>query len=143
MAYEFLPELATADIVFRATGSSLEQCFCDSVEALLAVMVNNPEQVQSTQEQQVRLQAPELDLLLFDLLQECVYLKDVKRLLLHCRAVTIEQRDQLWHATARLAGEPLDPKRHQQRADVKGVTLHQFSLKQIGGSWQAQVILDI
>lgn len=38
---------------------------------------------------------------------------------------------------------PLDPDRHQQRVDVKAVTLHQFHLEKTNGGWIAQVILDI
>jgi SHS2 domain-containing protein len=44
---------------------------------------------------------------------------------------------------AKIAGEHLDDARHQQRADVKAVTLHGFSVKKQDGGWKAKVLLDI
>ncbi len=40
-------------------------------------------------------------------------------------------------------GEWLELKRHQQRVDVKAVTLHCFQLVETNGEWLAVVILDI
>jgi len=44
---------------------------------------------------------------------------------------------------AKVAGERLDDTRHQQRADVKAVTLHGFSVEKFEGGWKARVLLDI
>jgi SHS2 domain-containing protein len=44
---------------------------------------------------------------------------------------------------ATVAGEQLAAARHQQRADVKAVTLHGFSVKEHNGGWKAKVLLDI
>jgi SHS2 domain-containing protein len=33
--------------------------------------------------------------------------------------------------------------RHHQRADVKAVTLHDFSVERMEGGWKAKVLLDI
>jgi len=44
---------------------------------------------------------------------------------------------------AKVAGERLDDARHQQRADVKAVTLHGFSVEKDDGNWKAKVLLDI
>ena len=40
-------------------------------------------------------------------------------------------------------GEKLDPDRHEQRADVKAVTLHRFQVEKTNGGWKATTILDI
>jgi SHS2 domain-containing protein len=37
----------------------------------------------------------------------------------------------------------LDAGRHQQRADVKAVTLHDFRVEKTEGGWKAVAILDI
>jgi SHS2 domain-containing protein len=44
---------------------------------------------------------------------------------------------------AKVAGEQLDDTRHQQRADVKAVTLHGFSVLKCDRGWKAKVLLDI
>ena len=85
----------------------------------------------------------ELDMLLFDLLQELIFLKDAERLLLRIREVQIDKRDDIYFLKATAEGEPLDAERHQQRADVKAVTLHDFFVEQTEGGWKARVLLDI
>jgi len=37
----------------------------------------------------------------------------------------------------------LDSEKHNQRVDVKAVTLHQFQLEPTPNGWRAMVILDI
>jgi SHS2 domain-containing protein len=37
----------------------------------------------------------------------------------------------------------LDDARHHQRADVKAVTLHGFSVRKRDDGWKAKVLLDI
>jgi len=44
---------------------------------------------------------------------------------------------------AETAGEVLDAARHHQRADVKAVTLHGFSVEKKNDGWKTRVLLDI
>jgi SHS2 domain-containing protein len=82
-------------------------------------------------------------MLLFDLLQELIFLKDAERLLLRMRQLEIEEKDEELFLHGIAEGEPLDAERHHQRADVKAVTLHDFSVEQTEGGWKARVLLDI
>jgi SHS2 domain-containing protein len=144
MPYRFIPEEATADVAFEATGRSLEEVFQAAAAATLAVMVDNPEAVGEQERRSINLEAMVLDLLLFDLLQQLVYYKDADRLLLRIVCVEIEQIDnKKWRLTASAAGDRIDPERHHLGADVKAVTLHEFSLEHSDKEWRAHVILDI
>ena len=82
-------------------------------------------------------------MLLFDLLQELIFLKDAERLLLRIRERQMAERDELYFLKAMVEGEPLNPERHHQREDVKAVTLHDFSVERTDGGWKARVLLDI
>jgi SHS2 domain-containing protein len=82
-------------------------------------------------------------MLLFDFLQELIYFKDAKRLLLRAHETQIDQKGEAYFLKAKVAGERLDDTRHQQRADVKAVTLHGFSVQKDDGGWRARVLLDI
>ena len=62
---------------------------------------------------------------------------------LRVRDARIEERDEKYFLKAETAGEPLDAARHHQRADVKAVTLHDFSVEKEDGGWKARVLLDI
>ncbi|HEY9894551.1 MAG TPA: archease, partial [Candidatus Sericytochromatia bacterium] len=69
--------------------------------------------------------------------------KDSELLLLRAQQVEIEEKESVYYLTAVTQGERLDRDRHQQRVDVKAVTLHRFQLERTNEGWQALVILDI
>ena len=143
MPYEYLEEIGTADIAFEATGRDLAELFSDAADATTNVMIDNIEAIQPRETRQIELSNDKLDMLLFDLLQELIFLKDAERLLLRIREAQIDKRDEIYFVKATAEGEPLDAERHHQRADVKAVTLHDFSVEQIDGGWKARVLLDI
>ena len=143
MPYHYLEEIGTADIAFEATGRDLPELFRDAADATTNVMIDNLEAIQPRQTRQIELLKDKLDMLLFDLLQELIFLKDAKRLLLRMKEVQITERDENYFMKATAEGEPLDAERHHQRADVKAVTLHDFSVEQTEEGWKARVLLDI
>ena len=143
VGYRYLEDFATADIAFEATGESVEQVFVAAAEATMNVMIEELRSIEARVEKRIELKNPELDMLLFDLLQELVYYKDAEQLLLRVKEITITAGDGTYLLRARAAGEKLDPERHEQRVDVKAVTLHQFRLQKTDGLWRALVILDI
>ena len=143
MSYHYLEEIGTADIAFEATGRDLPELFRDAADATMNVMIDNINAIQPAETRQIELSNDKLDMLLFDFLQELIFLKDAERLLLRMREVQIGQRDEDYFAKATAAGELLDAERHHQRADVKAVTLHDFSVEQTDDGWKARVLLDI
>ena len=143
MPYEFLEDIATADIAFSAWGKDLEETFIAASDATMNVMVEDLDSIQPLEKREVRLQNEALDMLLFDLLQELVYYKDSEKLMLRIHQIKIKRDDGLHVLEAIALGEKLDPNRHQTRADVKAVTLHRFELVETDQGWKAAVILDI
>jgi SHS2 domain-containing protein len=143
MPYEFLDEVATADIAFCAWGETLEQTFVAAATAVVQVMVENLDAIRPCQERCITVEHEALDLLLFNFLQEPVYYKDAEQLLLVVTQVEIARHEGCYRLTATARGERLDPARHHLRVDVKAVTLHRFRLQQSERGWEALVILDI
>jgi SHS2 domain-containing protein len=143
MPYEFLDDVATADIAFRAWGEALEETFVAAATAVMQVMIENCDAIRPCQERRITVEDEALDLLLFNFLQELVYYKDADQLLLLVEQVEIARRNDQYGLAATAHGERLDPSRHHQRVDVKAVTLHQFTLRQSEHGWEASVILDI
>jgi len=143
MPYRYLEELGTADIAFEAIGRDLPQLFCDAADATMNVMIDNLDAIESRETRQIELSSEEIDMLLFDLLQELIFLKDAERLLLRIRKLRIDEKDEKYLLKATAEGELLDAERHQQRADVKAVTLHRFSVERTKSGWKARVLLDI
>lgn len=44
---------------------------------------------------------------------------------------------------ARIAGEEIDPERHEQQPEVKAVTRHDFVVERRGRGWYAEVVFDV
>jgi SHS2 domain-containing protein len=143
MPYKYLEEIGTADIAFEATGGNLPELFTAAADATMNVMIENIDAIEPRETRRIALQNDKIDMLLFDFLQEVIYFKDAERLLLRAREVQIGKKDNAYSLNATAVGEPLDPARHQQRADVKAVTLHDFRIEKSEGGWKATAILDI
>jgi SHS2 domain-containing protein len=143
MAYHYLEDFAIADIAFEATGKDLEELFSSAADATMNVMIEGLGTIKGKEGREIELKSGEPDMLLFDLLQEVIYYKDAEQLLLRIKDMTITEKAGSYLLRANGIGERLDPKRHEQRADVKAVTLHHFKVEKTGGLWKALVILDV
>jgi SHS2 domain-containing protein len=143
MPYKFLEEIGTADIAFEATGRDLPELCSDAADATMNVMIDNLDAIEPRETRRIELSNDKIDMLLFDFLQEVIYFKDAERLLLRVRDARIDEKDEKYFWKAEAAGETLDAARHHQRADVKAVTLHDFSVEKEDGGWRARVLLDI
>jgi len=143
MPYRYLEDIGTADIAFEATGRDLPELFTAAADATMNVMIDNLAAIKSPETRQIELSNDSIEMLLFDFLQELIYFKDARRLLLRPRKTQIEHKDKEYFLKVKVAGEQLDATRHHQRADVKAVTLHGFSVEKQDGNWKARVLLDI
>ena len=143
MPYTYLEDEGTADIAFEAKGRDLPELFTAAADATMNVMIDNLDAIEPRETRQIELSNDNVEILLFDFLQELIYFKDARRLLLRARKAQIDQRGDQFFLKAKVAGEQLDDTRHQQRADVKAVTLHGFSVLKYDRGWKAKVLLDI
>jgi len=78
--------------------------------------------------------------LLIAFLNELLYLHESEDFLMSSATVTALSPTRV---AATLAGETIDPARHQLQHHVKAATYHRASISQINGGWQATVIVDI
>jgi SHS2 domain-containing protein len=151
MPYEYLDDATTADVAFRVQAATLEQLLIDAAEALTGAMVEDLASVAPLQTRTLEVADQPVDLLLFDLLQELVYLKDAEGLLLRVESVALGGADDaerkgaaaICSVTARVRGEPIDPARHDLHVDVKAITLHGFRVARTDAGWEAFVIVDV
>jgi SHS2 domain-containing protein len=93
MPYRFLEDIATADIAFEARGETLEEVFTAVAEATMNVMIESLDSIEPRQFRKFDLESAELDMLLFDFLQELIFFKDSERLLLRVDEIRIEERE--------------------------------------------------
>ncbi len=143
MPFEFLDEIATADVAFEAWGDTIEEMFISAAEATMNVMVENLDKIERREKREIAIGSDALDILLFSLLQEIIFLKDAEQLLLRIQDVNIGCGDGLYSVRATGWGEQINPERHQLIVDVKAVTLHRFKVEHTARGWETFIILDI
>ena len=133
---------ATSDIAFEARGETLEGLFAAAAEALLAATLAHPETVEARVRLPVALTEPDLELLLLRFLNELVFLRDARGLLLRPHGLRIESGGEA-HLAGELAGEPIERGRHRLEGDVKAATAHGLRVAREAGGWRATVTLDV
>jgi SHS2 domain-containing protein len=143
MPYRYLEDIAIADAAFEAWGDTIEELFVSASHATLNIMVNDLSAIRPSQFRHFRVEETQVDMLLFQLLQELVYYKDAEQLLLLVRSVRINQGESGWTAFVEVAGESIDPQRHDLIVDIKAITLHDFDVRQTEKGWTATVIVDV
>lgn len=143
MPYLYRDDIATADVAFEAWGTGVEEVFIAAADATMNVMVEDLGTIGRSLDLTIELEHDQLDLLLFSFLNELIFLKDARKLLLRVESLSIKKTNSKFILKGVVYGEELDPQKHPLSVDVKAVTLHRFSLKQTDAGWEAFVILDI
>ena len=144
MPYEYLEDVAMADVAFHAWSRTLDGLLCAAGDAMLGVMVEDPGQVEPAMRRKIAAEGGNEEMLLYSLLEELLYQKDAGGLLLRLEeGGSIEERGGVLSYEGMAAGEPIDANRHSIAVDVKAVTMHMFSLYRREDSWHCTVVLDI
>ena len=129
----------TADIGLRVEAASLEELFVEAARGLMSLLVENVDDVRPIAEESISLVGSEVDYLLFDWLNELLFLFESRSLLFGEFVVRIDDAG----LTATMRGEPCDRSRHRMAHEVKAVTYHGLSVDQTESGWRTELILDI
>jgi len=120
-----------------AYGKSLAEAFANAAYGLFSLIVE-PNKVKERESRKVTVQAQDAESLLFNWINELIYIFEVERLLFKSFDIT-EFTGQSLEATC--WGEKYDPSRHQLKTGVKSATYHM--LKVDGEKNRVQVIFDV
>jgi SHS2 domain-containing protein len=140
-SYEVLETMTVADCALAIDAASLADLFETAARALAELMVD-PGTVRPSVVRVVTLEAPSLDLLLFDWLAELIFLKDSERLAVTRVAAKVETGS-VCRLRAECVGGIIERGHTTLRADAKAVTFHQFTLEPRGAGWHARLVIDI
>jgi len=132
-----------ADVGLRGYGATLAEALEQAALALTAV-ITEPESVRPDQALQFACAAPDPELLLVDWLNELIFAMATRRMLFSRFEVQVDAAEGDFRLTARAWGEPVDVRRHQPAAEVKGATLSELAVgRDADGNWRAQCIVDV
>lgn len=142
MSYKFLEDVAIADVAFIATGKTEEEMFESAALAVTNTMVKDLKSVKNNVSKTIKVEGNDMQTLLFNFLQEIIFLKDAKRLLLNKFNIKISEGKKL-KLVAKASGEKLNMKKHELLVDVKAVSMHNFKVVKMKSGWSTSVILDV
>jgi SHS2 domain-containing protein len=130
----------TADVAIRARGGSLGQLLANAAWGMFDLICDSAT-VEPFRSWEVEVRSPDLEVLTVDLLTDMLVLFETEGMLLSSVEVDVTQREERWHAVAKVRGEAYDGERHQLLHDIKAVTYHTLEVRPDEG-W-ARVLFDI
>lgn len=140
MPYKYIEDVAIADTAFEATGKTLTELFQSAAEAVIDSMAN-PETVKPVKTIKFKKKHKELDRLLFETLEEIVYLKDKDAIVFNSVEIKVDEKKMT--ANIILTADAIKPEEQELRQDVKAVTMHYFLIQKTDQGWKANIVLDI
>lgn len=128
-----------SDIGVRGIGSSVEEAFEQAAIALTAV-VADVATIEELERIEVRCDAPDIELLLVSWLNAIIYEMAVRKMVFGAFRIVLAGCS----LTGTLAGEKVDPERHQVAVEAKGATVTALKVHcDPDGQWLAQCVIDV
>ena len=121
MRYEQLEH--TADVMIKAHGRTLEECYGNAAYALFNTMVDASTIVPS-EEIDIVQEGHDPESLLYNFLSEFLYVHDVTSLVLCEFDVSIED----FKIKCKARGEKLDLEKHRPKTEIKAITYHELKV---------------
>jgi SHS2 domain-containing protein len=113
----------TADMMVKAYGASLEECFGNAAFALFDQTVDLSN-IGTAEEIDIRVTGMDDEDRLYSFLSEMLFIEDADNLILKKFEVSFDGDDVVCHAR----GETLDRGKHRIRSEVKAVTYHMMEI---------------
>lgn len=131
----------TADILIRAWGKTIDEAFENAGRALFEMMTDISE-LKSETKYTFKLEAEDLQSLLYDYLDELIYIFDTERIAFTEFKVKIKEVPRC-SLDCEAWGEKFNPQRHVQKTEVKAPTYAQMEIRKEDDRTTLQYVLDI
>ena len=127
----------TADLGIRVFGSTVEELFINTAQAIFEIQISGKLVVK--QEIEIAVEAENLEELLIDWCRELLYNFSVHRFIPMNYDISLQQLK----LSARINGDLLDLKRHKIKTDIKNVTYHNLTVKKQKNGYEATIVFDV
>lgn len=128
----------TADEGIEAWGEDVEEAFAATILGMFAV-IGDPDKVERREIKAVVAEGETPERLIFNLLDECLYVHSVDNWLAGRVLVSLDDGS----ATAQMEGEPIDHDRHTDLTEVKAPTKHGLKVDVGEDETRVQVLFDL
>lgn len=139
MVYRYPEDGPPADLTVEGLGNSV-------VEAITYVALGmfntlTPlEGVKPVKEFMIKAEGHDLKSLIFNIMDEFLYLNDVEYLV--ASEIVLKIDNEKFQAVAYCKGEKLDLTKHQTGIAIKAVTFHQMKIEKLEGGYVVRVVFD-
>ncbi len=131
----------TADVGYKAYGSTLEEAFGNAALAMFEVMTDT-NKIKQNIKKMIQVESEDEYALLYDWLSEFLVILDSEFLIFSKFEVEIKKELDKYFLYGTAWGEEFDPKKHESRDEVKAVTYHLMDISK-NKKYMVKVILDI
>lgn len=131
----------TADAKFTAYGKTMEECFSNAGIACFEIITDTTK-VQPKKKHMISVKAKRPMALLFDFLDELLFLLDTEGLLVcDVQDMAISEENNEWLLTATALGDY--HKGYDVSCNVKAVTYNDMDIKETDKGWECTVVVDL
>lgn len=139
--YHFLEH--TADIKVKAYGKTLNEAFQEAARALFEIMTDTSK-ITPTIRRKIEIEAEDAQALLYEWLEEFIYLFDAEGLVFSEFSVeSIQQTEGRYKLKGEAIGEEFNMEKHPQRTEIKAITYHEMKIKQAPDQTILEFVFDI
>ncbi|MDO5848490.1 MAG: archease [Methanobrevibacter sp.] len=132
----------TADVGFVAYGKTMEESFENSGLAMFNV-ISNTDNISKSKELQFTISSEDEVSLLYDFLEELLFLHEVEFMLFSDFDVEISKEKDEYILDATVRGEEINWEIHERGCEVKAVTFHLMDVHEEDGIHKTKAILDL
>ncbi|MCC7574201.1 archease [Candidatus Woesearchaeota archaeon] len=137
--FEFLEH--TADTKIRAYGETIEEAFSNALIATTTVMTN-PELIKEKITKKIKIKAKNKKALLYDFLEEILFLLDTEQLLIKkTNNLQIKENQEEYELTTELIGDYA--KNYEVHSTIKAITYSEMEIKQEKNKHVIQIVHDL
>ena len=128
-----------SDVGFEAYGDTLEELFANAAIAMYSLMTDVDE-IEGEEEREIEINSEDLYSLMFDWLDELIFLFDSESLVMRSFDIAIDESNFSIQGTCK--GGKFDPSKHVSGIIIKAVTYNMMEIKK-NEAWKARVVLDV
>jgi SHS2 domain-containing protein len=129
----------TADLAISAIAGTLQGLYATAATGLFSLLAD-PSSIRPITQRTVTAEAGDQVGLLIAFLNELLFLHESEDWLMASVSITTLSSTRI---EAVVAGEAIDPTRHQIQHHIKAVTYHRASIRRTSRGWEATVIVDV
>lgn len=139
MCFKYAEDGPTADLTIDSYGTTLAEAF-EKVALGMFNAMTPFEKIQKKESMKFEVEGDDIELLLFNFLDELLYLHETELIVFSGFELDIDSVNYKLKSVCQ--GEAFDLTKHEQGISIKAVTFHNMKITKTENGWTIRVVLD-